>query len=435
MKKNIIVLMAICLIALSSCAMADDVGEAIDSDSGVYTYQSSDESVATVDIFGVVTPISPGVVVISAYQDDVLVDEVEIEITGDCPWCGGNMLDGSTDHTTKWSAYDPDDHFRCAIEHLHHCESCGLDFPCSLWNSHTPCDVCDKPWCDKSTGNHTLCPLCEQSRLCVGNHGRGICVSDTDCPFSTHYIGDGLGPHRRCEYCDKWLCNGENHEVRVCGDHCRAQLKKKDHTRGECYIRGHYNCDGRDHSELACGHYACQRGNHSLALCGISGHYVCDGGDHSELVCGHYMCQGGNHNQAVCNLAGHYVCDGRDHAQLPCGHYACQDGNHTQAICGVSEHYVCDGRDHSQLPCGHYACQDGNHTQAICGVSGHYACDGRDHAQLPCGHYACQEGNHALGECEIHYLCDGREHMICDYCYGFVCDGGEHDIGLCAVGD
>lgn len=176
-----------------------------------------------------------------------------------CPNCG-EVNDGSSEHTTLISEFCDEGHTLCMGDPIHHCDSCGEDYPCSKSNSHTTCIVCGEPWCYKDHGDHT-----EQA---CGHRGCEIYGHEAD--------------HAQCPACGGYLCDGEDHTLGTCGAHHAGDAG--DHSAANCGTDGHYNCDGLDHSAASCGtdgHYNCDGLDHSAASCGIDGHYNCDGLDHS----------------------------------------------------------------------------------------------------------------------------------------------------------
>ena len=61
-----------------------------------------------------------------------------------CPHCD-QVDDGSAKHRTPISEYCELGHTKCMGDPIHHCESCGKDYPCSKSNSHTTCAKCGEP--------------------------------------------------------------------------------------------------------------------------------------------------------------------------------------------------------------------------------------------------------------------------------------------------
>ena len=218
-----------------------------------------------------------------------------------------------------------------------------------------------------------------------------------------------------------------------------------------------------DHTELPCGHYACEGGEHRIYDCG---HYICDGRSHVILGCGHFECDEGEHGNCqhcdgylclgdhsscgapvieYCEACGGSLYDG-DHMELPCGHRACESGEHGMYPCG---HYPCDGLDHTMLDCGHFTCQGVDHTLLDCG---HYSCQGWDHSICQyCGDYACigdhssceappvelceacnmplEVGNHEPLECG-HRACEDGEHVLCERCESYRCLGDHTECDM-----
>ena len=237
-----------------------------------------------------------------------------------------------------------------------------------------------------------------------------------------------------------WVIATDFHkEYEICPV-CTYPLAYGDHTELLC---GHFACEGGDHDLLECGHFTCQDGDHDILKCG---HYACFGGNHDFLNCGHFACEAGEHYMAGC---GHYVCLYGKHYLFDCGHWSCEGGTHSH--CGYCGGYLCIGDhseceeeeeiyceicggilnegDHYLLVCGHYACEDGDHTE--CTRCGEYYCEGGDHYQLPCGHLFCEEGKHNIADCKMHYVCHGGDHSQLP-CGHFECQGGNHNIcGYC----
>ena len=397
--------------------------------------------------------------------DETVVFETTVNANGQigqarlyCPNCEALYLAGDAAHTASISRYCKEGHTKCMGDPEHYCDpddgGCGRTYKCSHSNSHTKCIKCGRLWCDKKHGNHTEAPC-----------GHRYCE-----------IYGREEAHGKCPACGKYLCNGKGHTLAACGMHHKGEAG--DHAAAPCAVKGHYNCDGKDHgacahcggrlcdgkdhtTQLACGHYACESGDHALAGCGQ--HYKCEEGfdaaEHAKAACGeHYICAGNysadDHAAAGCGTAGHYNCDGKDHGacahcggrlcdgkdhttQLACGHYACESGDHALAGCG--QHYKCeegfDAAEHAKAACGeHYICAGNysadDHAAAGCGTAGHYSCDGKDHSPCP---YHLPEDDPLSTEysyCQGH-LCDANvTHAACEFC-GRCTAAGTHGEGIC----
>lgn len=176
-----------------------------------------------------------------------------------CPRCG-QVDDGSARHRTPISEFCALGHPKCMGDPIHHCESCGRDYPCSKSNSHTTCMKCGQPWCYKQHGDH--------KELACGHRG---------CQVYGHEA-----EHALCPVCGAYLCNSAAHQLAACGRHHAGTPGY--HVRALCPYPNHYYCDGLYHFPAQCGikgHYGCDGRLHIRAACGIAGHYLCDGRNHS----------------------------------------------------------------------------------------------------------------------------------------------------------
>ncbi len=242
-------------------------------------------------------------------------------------------------------------------------------------------------------------------------------------------------PPEICEFCGVSVLIGEHTEL-DCGHHA---CEGGEHE--SCPYCGGYLCTG-DHTECgasvieycdACG-LPLEEGNHELLGCK---HYACEDGEHVLCErCETYRCQG---DHTECDTPSEYceICGGSiyvgDHYELDCGHCASLDGDHSfcercgEYLCGGLDHTLyscghtaCEGGEHYELACGHFACEDGDHS--LCSYCGEYFCADKDHSELGCGHTACMDG----------------EHTNCAYCGGYLCTGdhsscGEPEIEYCEV--
>ena len=175
-----------------------------------------------------------------------------------CPRCG-QVDDGSAKHRTPISEYCELGHTKCMGNPLHHCASCGKDYPCSKSNSHTTCAKCGEPWCYKAHGDHKT--------LACGHRG---------CQVYGHEA-----EHALCPVCGTYLCSGTGHRLAACGKHHLGAPGY--HVRALCPYSNHYYCDGQYHFPAACGirgHFGCDGRLHTPAPCGVTGHYSCDGKFH-----------------------------------------------------------------------------------------------------------------------------------------------------------
>lgn len=226
-------------------------------------------------------------------------------------------------------------------------------------------------------------------------------------------------------------CQAEGHEKGDGIDHNRPQ---------SCWITGHFNCDGKDHTRAACGtwkHFNCDGRDHSAAPCGAEGHYLCDRKVHEAAPCGiagHCVSDGLRHVPAACGMPGHYACDSLKHKAAPCGtkgHMSCDGLDHTPAACGAKGHYACDGLEHAPAACGkkgHCIADGRNHGAGECGIAGHIGCVG-DHGPAVCGvegHYACESGHTA----KVNPYCMAQpQHKLCEKDALHYCDPAQGGCG------
>ena len=191
----------------------------------------------------------------------------------------------------------------------------------------------------------------------------------------------------------KPYCQRDDHAKNDGMDHNRPQ---------SCWTKGHFNCDGLDHSAAPCGvwhHFNCDGREHPAADCGIAGHYACKG----------------DHGQAVCGIEGHFPCK-------MCGLPVCDLslGEH-YAPCGYSQHRIC------------YYTLQGKVWRAsehpTCHLCGKGKCAG-SHGVGVCVDYCTQcgkpfgknEWTHRA-ECGKHFTCisKGLDHSWCDKCNMLKC--------------
>lgn len=192
----------------------------------------------------------------------------------------------------------------------------------------------------------------------------------------------------------KPYCQRDDHAKNDGMDHNRPQ---------SCWTKGHFNCDGLDHSAAPCGvwhHFNCDGREHPAASCGIAGHYACKG----------------DHGQAVCGIEGHYACENGHTARV--NEYCNAEPKHT--LCQKNEEHTCES-------CGEtYACKDSK-KHIPCQMCGLPVCD------LSLGeHYApCGYREHRI----CYYTLQGKvwrasEHPDCHLCGKGKCSGS-HGLGVC----
>lgn len=192
------------------------------------------------------------------------------------------LSDGSCGHGTLISEFCKEGHTKDMGDPMHHCDTCGADYPCSQSNGHTTCIKCGNAWCYTAKGTHFTSACGHRGCEIYGNESA----------------------HAKCKSCGEYLCNGKSHKHAAKSEACGVHKKgtKGNHALAVCGVKDHYACDGDDHSAASCGiecHYVCDGDDHSVASCGTEGHYVCDEEDHSAASCG---------------ITGHYECDGEVHA-------------------------------------------------------------------------------------------------------------------------
>ena len=256
---------------------------------------------------------------------------------------------------------------------------------------------------------------------------------------------DATKPACRNPEHEKW--DGQNHNrPQSCWITGHFECDGADHTRAACGVWGHFNCDGKEHVAASCGaedHFAC-KGTHAQAKCGLANHCVNDGKRHTAAICGkegHLACDGMKHSSASCGKRGHLGCDGLDHTQAACGvwgHFNCDGKEHAPAPCGKRGHCIADGKNHGMGECGyagHIGCV-GDHGIAKCGIEGHFACEG-GHTTAVMSKYCIAEPQHKkcektaehfcdpeIGGCGVTYLCeDSSKHTTCSKCGLLWCDG------------
>lgn len=172
-------------------------------------------------------------------------NEKEAGVDGEiCKNCG-KIDDGSDEHDAIISEFCEDEHTECMGNPEHHCDVCGKDYVCSKSNSHTLCAVCGKNWCDKSEGNH--------AKEACGHRGCEIFGNEE--------------AHDLCIACGGYLCDGKDHTLAECGAHHAGE--EGDHTELEC---GHFACEVIE--EEAANHVACEQGDG----------YLCDGKNHDHAA-------------------------------------------------------------------------------------------------------------------------------------------------------
>lgn len=192
----------------------------------------------------------------------------------------------------------------------------------------------------------------------------------------------------------KPFCQRDDHAKNDGQDHNRPQT---------CWIKGHFNCDGLDHTRAACGvwqHFNCDGKEHPEAACGIEGHYACKG----------------DHGPAVCGIEGHFACQ-KGHT-VRVNEYCKAEPKHT--LCQQNEEHTCES-------CGEtYACKDSK-KHIPCRMCGLLICDDSLGA-----HYApCGYSEHR----QCYYNLQGKkwvasEHPICHLCGKGKCKGS-HGVGVC----
>ena len=188
----------------------------------------------------------------------------------------------------------------------------------------------------------------------IKGSGNGGQTTHTHCPG----CGAEDVTHSICEFCEQYVCNGENHDLRPCGLHHYCVPDNLDHSK--CNTCDGYLCDGQDHhhgggvTHTHCPGCGAEDVTHNI--CPYCGEYECNGDNHGLRPCGlHHYCVPDSLNHSACSECSGYLCDGGDH-------------NHEQG--GGDEYHICPG------------CHEENIDHGRCLYCGVYKCVG-DHSNCP----------------------------------------------------